>query len=148
MLDIGAINNVQKIEYRSLVSTFWYIFDPEYNCNLCKKKFSESVRDKKKACLKERPSAFIEYDEILSYNKCPSNYYNSLYASFIDMFSLFQSGMLPFEGGLLDQPSKTMDIFKIIATLNSELAKKAKEKAEKWQKTQSRSSSPLRSKKR
>jgi hypothetical protein len=64
------------------------------------------------------------------------------------MFSLFSQGVLPFDGGLLDQPAKIIDIFKMVENLQAENLKKAKEKAEKWQKTKSRSNSPLMNKKR
>jgi hypothetical protein len=148
MKAISSINNIQPIEYASLVATYHYIFDNEFNCNNCKKKYSLTVRNDKKGCAVKKPTNFIKYDDILSFSKCPSNFYNSLYANFIDMFSLFSQGVLPFEGGLLDQPAKIIDIFKMVENLQAENLKKAKEKAEKWQKTKSRSSSPLMNKKR
>lgn len=144
---ISCINSIQPNEYASIVATYHYIFDSEFNCNNCKKKYSLSVRNEKKGCAVKKPTNFIKYDDILSFSKCPSNFYSPLYANFIDMFSLFSQGVLPFEGGLLDQPAKIVDIFKMVENLQAENLKKAKEKAEKWQRTKSPSNSRSKSKK-
>jgi len=133
-------------EYVSLISTFWSINDKEYNCAFCKKKQSQSVRDSRKFCSVKKESPVVTYQNI-KYFTCPSNFYNSGTAQLIDMFRHFRLGVLPFEGGLFDQPSKLIDCFNLLENLTLELQKDQTEKAQKWQKAQSRSNYPLKNKK-
>lgn len=64
----------------------------------------------------------------------------------IDMFRLFQRGILPFEGGLFDQPSKIIEVFSLLENLDAERNRDL-ERKQKWQTTQSKSNSRLTSKK-
>jgi hypothetical protein len=130
-----------------MISTFWALHDIEYSCFHCKKKYSETVRDQKKACFTEKRSPIVEYQKKIKFTLCPSNQYNPACASIIDSFSLFQSGVLPFEGGLFDQPSKIVDLYNLVASLRVELQKDFDKKAKSWQMTKSKLNSPSRSKK-
>jgi hypothetical protein len=56
------------------------------------------------------------------------------------MFRHFQRGVLPFKGGLFDQPAKIIEIFNLIENLDSERLKDL-ERKQKWQKTPSKSNS-------
>lgn len=133
----------------SLVSTFWATHDQDFNCGLCKKKQSQSVRDSRKSCSIKRDSAVATYGKgtEIKYYTCPSNFYNPAIALLIDMGRHFREGILPFEGGLFDQPAKVIDCFNLLENLNVEHQKDVQEKAKKWQKARSRSSLPSRNKK-
>lgn len=147
---IYKTNWIQPNEYISLVSTFWAINDKEYNCSFCKKKFSQSVRDTRKACSVIRDKPVLSYGEMsyeIKYYKCPTNFYNPALAMLIDNFRHFRNGVLPYQGGLMDQPCKIVDIYNLVESLTNELANDQKEKANKWQKAQSRSNSRSMSKK-
>jgi hypothetical protein len=147
---IYEINWIQPKEYVSLVSTFWAIHDQQYNCQKCKKKQSQSVRDSRKACstTKETPVVTYGKSEEIKYFTCPSNFYNPAYAILIDMLRHFRQGVLPFEGGLFEQPAKVVDYFNLLENLSYEHQKDIQEEAKKWQKAQSQLNSPLKSRKR
>lgn len=130
----------------SLVSTFWSIYSPEWNCQKCIKKYSQSVRDSRKSCSVKKPQPILNYRHI-NYFKCPSNWYNSGTARLLDMFRFFNSGVLPFEGGLLNQPAKLIDVFSLFDALIHEHQKDLEKEAKKWQKGQSQSNSRLMNKK-
>lgn len=83
----------------------------------------------------------------IKYFLCPSNFYNPGFAMLLDMFRLFRQGVLPFDGGLFNQPAKVIDCFNLLENLSYEHQKDIHEKAQKWQKAQSRSNYPLRNKK-
>ena len=54
------------------------------------------------------------------YNKCIGNFYNGFYASLINSYHKFNDGMLPFMGGLYDQPAKFVEYMNIVQNLISE----------------------------
>jgi hypothetical protein len=143
---MGKINSITAKEYVSIVSSFWSIHSPEWNCQKCVKKYSQGVRDSRKNCsvIKEKP--VLSYKNI-NYFKCPSNWYNSGVARLFDMFRFFKDGVLPFEGGIFEQPSKLIDVFSLFDSLIYEHQKDLEKEAKKWQKGQSQSNSRLMSKK-
>lgn len=144
---ILEISEVGNDEYVYLLSTYWYRADQNFNCLNCKKIYSESVRDTRKACFTKRPREFVDYNGKVKYFVCPSNFFNPAYSQIIDMFRHFQRGVLPFNGGLLDQPAKIIEIFNLIENLDSERIKDL-ERKQKWQKTPSKSNSRSMNKKR
>ena len=140
------VSEVSNEEFVRLVSSYWYLADKNFNCRECKKQFSASVRDSRKACFTSRKKEYINYNDSIKYFTCPSNHFNQAYASIIEMNRLFHDGTLPFEGGLLDQPSKIIEMFRIVDSLDAERQKDIDRK-QKWQKTQSKSNSRLTNKK-
>ena len=147
MDEILNISSITNKEYVQLVSTYWYMCDENFNCFKCKKKYSLGVRDKNKACFTPREKEIVNYNGSIKYFTCPSNNFNHSCVAIIDMHRLFQAGILPFTGGLSDQPAKIIEFFKIIDGLNSERQKDL-ERKQKWQKTQSRSNSQSMSRRR
>jgi len=144
---IFSISEVSNEEFIYLVSTFWYRADENFNCFKCKKMFSASVRDTRKACFTERAKEIVNYNNSIKYFKCPSNFFNPAYSQIIDFFRHFQSGALPFSGGLFEQPAKIIEVFRLIENLENErLADQAR--SQKWQKGQSKLNSRSTSKKR
>jgi len=147
IFEIQNLNSITAKEYVSLISSFWAIYSPEYNCQKCIKKYSESARDLRKSCFTKRQKPIISYEGI-NYYKCPSNWSNSGVFRLIDMFRFFKNGMLPFEGGLLNQPAKLIDVFSLFDNLLFEHQKDLEKEAKKWQKGQSQSNSRSMSKMR
>lgn len=149
MLDaIFGISELSNEEYIQLLSTFWFRADENFNCFSCKKKMSEGIRDKRKHCFTPKSSPVAEYNGNIKYFTCPSNHFNSGMSRIIDMFRLFQEGVLPYQGGLLDQPSKIVEAFRIIENLDIERQKDLIDRKQKWQKVQSRSNLQSTNKKR
>lgn len=138
--EILAISEVGNQEYIHLVSTYWYKADKNFNCFHCKKEASFTVRDKRKACSTKKEKEIVNYNGVIKYFVCPSNFFNPAYSQLIDMFRLFQRGALPFEGGLFDQPSKIIEVFSLLEGLDIERAKDL-ERKQKWQTGQSKSNS-------
>jgi hypothetical protein len=138
---------VSNEDYIHLVSTYWFRADENFNCYSCKKKSSLGVRDKRMACFTPKDTPIVDYKGLIRYFVCPSNYYNPAYSQLIDMFRHFQRGVLPFSGGLLDQPTRIIEFFKLIESLDNERNEDLQRK-QKWQTGQSKSNSRSTSKKR
>lgn len=137
---ILSISEVGNEEYLYLISTYWYKADKNFNCFYCKKEASASVRDKRKSCFTKKTKEVVNYNGVIKYFVCPSNFFNPAYSQLIDMFRLFQRGVLPFEGGLFDQPSKIIEVFSLLENLDAERNRDL-ERKQKWQTTQSKSNS-------
>jgi len=66
------------------------------------------------------------------FRRCPSNYYSGVAAGLISSASHFDKGILPFSGGLMDQPNKLIAAYSLINSLKKqdELAFQKKLQAE------------------
>lgn len=139
---IENINNLSDSEALGIVSTYFALNDADYNCTKCKKRISDTARDLMKGCTTKNEKPVGKWREEITYFTCPVNFYRRDYAMYIDMFRHFESGVLPFNGGLLEQPSKIIEVFSLIESLKIEneldrleKQKKANKKVKnKWQK--------------
>lgn len=52
--------------------------------------------------------------ENLKYSICIGNFYSHSVINYVDLYYNYQRGVLPYEGSLLDQPSKIIDVFNLI----------------------------------
>lgn len=52
--------------------------------------------------------------------KCVGNFYNQSYAQLLDVHRLFRKGVLANSGGLLDQPTKYIEMMNFLEILVSE----------------------------
>ena len=134
--DIEKLVQIQPYEYVSLIATFNFLANKDYNCSFCKSRMALSLRDQRKACVEPKKSPLFIYKSIKFY-RCPSNFYNPMMAQVIDMFSLFSQGVLPFNGGLFEQPCKIIDLFSLISNLRYEKTREHEESQKKWQTTKS-----------
>jgi hypothetical protein len=93
-----------------------------------------------KGCSTESKRIVAKYKDKFVFYKCPTNYYSGYAASLITHAMNFDKGVLPYTGGLLDQPSKIVEaINQIQALIIEDQNNRAKEQARKWQTTNSRS---------
>lgn len=83
---------------------------------------------KLKGCwdISEKPR--VEVDDI-KYKTCPGNYYDGSVVSLIEMFSRFENGIMPFEGGYGDQPAKLINAFNLIDAIRRQKQTEADDKA-------------------
>lgn len=82
-----------------------------------------------------------KYHEYYSFYRCPGALKTQWALSLIEMHRQWELGVLPFEGGLLQQPAKFVEAMRAIEALKLEHQKDVQEKAKKWQKTKSASNS-------
>ena len=92
---------------------------------------SQVARDELKGCSVVKDSPVAKWKDSILYKTCPVNFYNQRFVSYIDLFRHFDKGLLPFEGGLLEQPNKIMDVFNLIETLKIEHDRDRMEKQQK-----------------
>ena len=56
----------------------------------------------------------------LHYKNCIGNHYYGQWASLINYFPSYEKGILPFSGGLMEQPSKFVEVMDLVHNLIKE----------------------------
>jgi hypothetical protein len=141
-------STLSQIETLTIISTWGAMTQKIYNCALCLTHNKPEHREKKKFCNTPSKRVLTEYKGFFNYYRCPGSFASSWAVELISMHGLFESGQLPYEGGILDQPAKYIEVMRLIGSLKLEHQKDLEAKAKKWQTTKSvsnsRSSKPRR----
>ena len=130
---IKNISTITDIDYITIVSTFITMTTPRYRCSDChlKYKFDEVKRNRHHASMacnyftkKFRHKYTATHNNkgnpnILFYN-CIGNYYYGQWANIINYHREYDKGLLPYQGGLFDMPSKFVDVMNLVDNLISE----------------------------
>lgn len=93
-----------------------------------------------KGCGQLTKTPVMKWKEKVYFFKCPTNFKSRYVEELIGLSRNFESGVLPYDGGLFDQPSKLVEAFNQINSLRIEdeiQRSKAQEKT--WQKTKLKS---------
>ena len=120
------------MDYVHLASTFFYYADPSLNCQSCVKKTQQRIRDERKGCNVAPPKPVAKH-RMYTFYRCPSNFRSEFYYQVILMHEKYEKGLLPFSGGILEQPAKFIDLMAYVADLKSEHYNDMKKKSEKQQ---------------
>lgn len=102
------------------VAAIEIVYNRSYQCGFCVSKIGEKVRENTKNCTGKAARPKVRELEIFSFTLCPGNFYSSSYGSLVDIHRQFRKGVLVNEGGLLDQPSKYIDLMNLIENLISQ----------------------------
>lgn len=124
-----------------IISTFSAITEPKFNCATCLKSTSKEFRERTKACNAGGTKVIAKYHTFLNYYRCPGGFRGESYVELIRLNRLWENGVLPYEGGILDQPAKYIEAMKLIDGLRLEHQKDVEAKQARWQRTRSQSNS-------
>lgn len=118
-----------------IVATHYATSNENFNCKLCTQKHSEERRNRLKGCSDSIKNPVAKYKDKVVFYKCPSNYYSAYIASLMGHARHIETGLLPYAGGLLDQPNKFIELVNQINALRIEdEINRAKAEAEKAKK--------------
>ena len=103
-------------------------FNPEkFHCGTCITQYGTSERLVAKTKLKRKSKGCFDYtskkhriDNVRFYN-CIGNHATPI-DFYVEAFSLYEKGMLPFKGTLGDQPNKIMVVFQLIEVRRNVIA--------------------------
>lgn len=99
------------------------MFEDNFNCSKCLSQYkARPDREKHLDLLKRRkgcqsPGSVKPIVENIKFNICIGNFYSQVAAQYIDLYYNYQRGVMPYDGTLMDQPSKVIDVFNIIDAL-------------------------------
>jgi hypothetical protein len=142
---VRSHSSVTWDDHVSILATFNKIYNQDFNCSRCVLKHPEARRESSRGCSRPVSKAVLVFrdsegkDQVV-FKRCPSNFYNGFVAELIGMCSQFEKGILPYQGGLLDQPAKIIDALNMISGLKMEDELKRAEAMRAKQKKLARSS--------
>lgn len=104
--------------------------NPIYRCFICKNKYKSDKEktDKlkesmgchsmsKKTRHKYTPEFNNEGNPIVNYFNCVGNHYYPKWSTLINYYSKYESGILPFQGGYMEQPAKFVEVMQLVHNL-------------------------------
>lgn len=114
------------------------IKNQEFNCDVCLSKYRGRSDEAKmqaasraaKGCqtVGSQNIHFIGTD--LGFATCVGNFVSNSAVSWIELHAHFERGVMPYPGGLMDQPAKAVEIFRIIEVWKIEMRREAQAKSE------------------
>ena len=117
-------------DYAEIVSTFITQTTPKYRCDDCLLKHKGDKNRQEKhfeamACGYYADKPRHEYrgehcnkgNPSVLYKNCIGNHYNGMWASMINYSPKYLEGILPFSGGLMDQPTKFVEVMDLVHNL-------------------------------
>lgn len=125
-------------------ATYAVALNKALRCEQCKARISKTDRDNRLGCSQDavRP-VFVHGD--IRLKRCPANYWSGVWQEIFSNYGLLSCGVLPFEGGLFDQPSKMVEAYGLADLIVSEARREAMKDASKPQRSASgRRRSPTR----
>lgn len=123
------------------IAVFFYASEnPKYNCQKCltNKKgridFEEKNREyrARKGCFGAafKPNEIKTDQFTLTTLGCFGNFTDNYVGYLYSMFNMWEKGILPYKGCLLDQPAKIVECFDLIVSLREERIKQIKKEKE------------------
>lgn len=94
-------------------STLEIIYNTSLQCSKCVVKTDEKYREARKGCTGKSPFK-RPLTEDMFYTKCAGNFYHQGFAQLLDTHRMFRKGVLANDGGLMDQPSKYLEMMNLI----------------------------------
>jgi hypothetical protein len=120
LAEIEAHSSLTSEDNLRVIATHYAITNRNFNCNDCLLKHSEERRTKLKGCAGPIKLPVAKYKDRVVFYKCPSNFYSAYVAEIMGHARHFESGLLPYAGGLLEQPAKYVELINLIGALRIE----------------------------
>jgi len=128
---IRDISTLTDRDYIEIISTFTTLTEPKYRCDDCKFKHKGDKFTKQQtfmACNYVAKSHRHKYlashnnqgNPSVKYFNCIGNHYYGGWANIINFLPDYEKGIMPFTGGLMEQPSKFVEVMNLVHNLVSE----------------------------
>lgn len=116
--EIIRLNTLTEFETLQVTASIWSIFDEKWNCYKCMTSRHFEAYKKVKGCVSTPKTNYqVEGFKI---NKCLGNFTSREVYSYFEMFKMYERGIMPFGGAMVDQPAKVIDLFNMIEQLKAE----------------------------
>lgn len=123
---INECSTLSAGEYALLLASIESKVDPKkFHCGTCITQYGKSERLQKKTLRKRESKGCFDYStksykfDNLIFKTCPGNFVVPI-DYFVEAFSLYEKGVLPFRGTIGDQPNKIMEVFQLIEVRRNE----------------------------
>ena len=128
---VTEANTISNEEFIEIITTFEILSDKSqtYNCYNCVNKLAKKAKNifNARHCkdLYEKETNFIDAkDYRISFNTCVGNFNSPAVSEMIVIMQNFKEGVMPYPGGLMDQPAKLVEILNLLYSLESKQVEK------------------------
>lgn len=132
ILQISGLTDSERVE---ILANFEIAAEKTFQCEACMATRPPRERTKKGCQGPGKGVAIwrltVGEKPLYDISTCLGNFWNPGVMHWMQVHQQFKAGILPFEGPLLDQPAKVMDIFDLLGTLENELFEKKQKEAKK-----------------
>ena len=126
---VHTVSTISTGEYALFLASLESKLDPKkFHCGSCITQYGTSERLRKKTDRKRISKGCFDFTsknyrlENVRYLTCIGNFAVPI-DFYIEAFSLYEKGVLPFEGNISDQPNKIIEIFQLIEVRRAEKIK-------------------------
>lgn len=135
---VQAISELTLKEWVEIRATLHAIENEKFNCRKCVAKYQGRADgdtmlakvQKLQGCKEMLPQPTHKIGEEMSFRSCIGNFTKPQVHALLEAFNRFEQGVLPYAGGLMDQPAKIMAVFDVISAAKAKRQADAQKKAE------------------
>ena len=128
--EIDNISSLGNYDYIALISSFYSMIEPKFNCHKClsgKGKYERLQGEKKEIMIQKNRKIKGCFDltrdkpryptEHINYFGCIGRYRVSNFDYIMQLHSVYKKGLSPFGGNLVDAPSKIVEVCNLLDNL-------------------------------
>lgn len=115
---IDQISGLTTDEWIALKTTLEVMDNDKFQCIKCKTKYSDKQFEQVQrlmGCATPTGNHLVGSDRELKFTRCPGNFFSYPCLEVIESHGYFEKGMLPYSGGMFEQPNKIIEAYGIIA---------------------------------
>ncbi len=129
------LSGVTDSDYLELLTGFEILSEKKWKCEACIKTTDAATRKAVKGCEGGKQFGIRSGAvEVFRLDRCLGNYYTPAVGFWFRAYRMYQNGIMPFEGAMMDQPAKALDVFGVFEGLEYEKQEAARKNAERKQK--------------
>ena len=141
---VDEISSISGDEYINLVSTFTSLYNADFNCSQCKRKYPKQPdklekHRKRLGCdgsvdpkLVYKPTHNMTSWPKILYSKCIGNFFDFRAMNLINYFHKYNKNAFPYKGSYYEQPNKFIEVMDLIGSLLSQDQAEKEEKLKKY----------------
>lgn len=144
VFQVDSISGVTASEAARIRATFHAAEYEKFDCNKCVAQYAgrpngeemTAKLQKSKACRSKEAAPIQWIGKDLGFRTCIGNFVSPQVRAMTAAFNKFQSGVMPYSGGLMEQPAKIISVFQLMEVLTVERMERERQKAERANKPQ------------
>lgn len=138
---IRDISSISEYDYSMIIGSYISMADPEYDCRKCKLRYRgdhtrQTKHQERKGCFKIMDNAPVSFlpryhmagSQKVNFHKCIAQVKDDFYAQLIGQHEYFNRGIMPYSGGMDEQPARFVELMKLIGNVQEEIRQQEESK--------------------
>lgn len=128
---IMKLSGLSEEERAEIIANFEISCEKRWQCEACMKTSQPALRRRKGCEGGTKYGLALGGQVVYEVNSCIGNLWSPSVFHWMQAFQQYKNGIMPFDGALLDQPAKVIEIFSLLEQLQAEREEKLRKEAEK-----------------